>query len=131
MAALLYTRLKATVTRLIATYGADAVWSIIAVPTPDPAKPWEASAPQPPPTAKTIKVCVVDGKGVPAWLSMIKGIEVPTGGKVALFAPTDFEPKLTDSLLVSGTDLYTINTIKTVNPGGVVLLYKVDLTAVS
>ncbi len=124
MAAQLYTRLSATVNRLIVAYGQQIIYKSVAAPVSDAAQPWKTTAGTY--TLQPIFMAFVDAKNYKQFLQFIKGSDIPEGGKIGLMAAQSFTPSKLDTVYRDMLG-YAVEGYKVVDPGGVPLLYKIEL----
>lgn len=116
----------AVVNKLINKEGQTIVYRSVSAPVSDYTQPWKTTAGGQ--TLHTFKVVFVDSKNYRQFLQFLKGTDVPEGGKLGLMGPQTFAPGKLDTIY-RGTLGYTIEGVKQVDPGGDVLLYKLELAA--
>lgn len=135
-----YSRTLAQAQRQIAAKGDLVHYQPIADPVPnDPAKPWKigkpaTGAPDPNVLAMTVPCFVVftdptsrgsSTQGMAA--EFLHGTDVVAGNKQGLLAGGQtFTPRVNDLLIRAGK-VYRIDKIKTVDPGNIVILWKLQL----
>lgn len=115
-------RAIATAKRLIEKNGQSVVWRKPA-PADPAAKPWRDVRDGVPDDTPVKIVWVTPKLQTLAFLQALKGTDIPAGVEQALMAAQDFEPELTDRVVVDGVEqsLYRADPIK---PNGTPILYR-------
>lgn len=120
------TRRLATVNRLINKEGQTVVYKSQTAPVADESQPWKSTA-----GGYTLNICkmvFVDSRNYKQFLAFIKGTDIPEGGKLGLMAPQSWTPAKLDTVYRDQLG-YAVEGFKVIDPGGVLLLYKIEIAA--
>jgi hypothetical protein len=116
-----YARQIAKAKQLIHKYGQSVNWQKSGA-TPSGPQPWKKTPAAPVDNAVEILFLRAQGGSINALFHLLKGTDIPEGGKRGLMGAVGFTPDIGDTVIQGSVPL-TIKSIDTLAPNGPVILY--------